>query len=116
MDDLPAAPTGGIEVGDLVRRSDTAASAGPVVDAGVAGDRPPPWARVSLRLKSPSLRMIASGDRNHGTSLAISGSPLMTHHMLAHPCSRSVDRSSLTTGSPASARECGTTLSQTSKP
>jgi hypothetical protein len=50
VNDLPAAPPGGVKVGDLVRWPDTAAGTGPVVDAGVTGDRPPPRALVSLRL------------------------------------------------------------------
>src|SRR5579884_4420684 len=48
--DRPAAVAARVEIGDLVRRADPAAAAGPVVDAGVAGDRPPPRPRVSLRL------------------------------------------------------------------
>ena len=42
----PASPfAGGVEVADVVGRADAAAGAGPVVDAGVAGDRPAPSAR-----------------------------------------------------------------------
>ena len=42
MDDLPAAHPAGVEVAKLVGGRHFAVGAGPVVDAGVAGDRPPP--------------------------------------------------------------------------
>ena len=48
VDNAPPARAGGVEVADLVGRGDLAVQAGPVVDAGVPGDGPPP--RVSLRL------------------------------------------------------------------
>src|SRR5581483_957214 len=50
MHDRPAALAGRVEVGDLVGRRDLAARARPVIDAGVAGDRTPARAGVTLGL------------------------------------------------------------------
>ena len=50
MDDGPAADAAGVEVADLIRRPDLAVWSGPVVDAWVAADGPPPRRSVTLLL------------------------------------------------------------------